>query len=81
MIKQRPDHAIAGDTVRERIIIAMPREGYEAMLDTMVKWARFGNLFAYEEDADRLSLQQWRQRRVMAKRLGIRLGAARAPEI
>jgi len=43
--------------IRELIIIAMPRENYEAMFDTMVRWARFGNLFAYEEDSDRLSLQ------------------------
>jgi len=57
-LEQRPDHAIAGNTVREMIIIAMPREDYEAMFDTVVRWARFGNLFAYEEDADRLSLQQ-----------------------
>ena len=46
-----------GDIVREMIIMAMPREEYEAMFETMVRWARFGNLFAYEEDADRLSLQ------------------------
>jgi NitT/TauT family transport system ATP-binding protein len=46
-----------GDIVREMIIMAMPREDYETMFDTMVRWARFGNLFAYEEDADRLSLQ------------------------
>jgi NitT/TauT family transport system ATP-binding protein len=39
------------------IIMAMPREDYETMFDTMVRWARFGNLFAYEEAADRLSLQ------------------------
>jgi NitT/TauT family transport system ATP-binding protein len=48
---------VNGDIVREMIIMAMPREEYEAMFDTMVRWARFGNLFAYEEDADRLSLQ------------------------
>jgi NitT/TauT family transport system ATP-binding protein len=46
-----------GDIVREMIIMAMPREDYETMFDTMVRWGRFGNLFAYEEDADRLSLQ------------------------
>ena len=32
-------------------------EHYEAMFDVMVRWARFGNLFAYEDDADRLALQ------------------------
>ncbi len=47
----------SGDLVREMIILALPSENYDAMFDTMVRWARFGNLFAYEDDADRLSLQ------------------------
>jgi NitT/TauT family transport system ATP-binding protein len=57
LLTQQPDNAVGADMVRELIIIAMPREDYQAMFDTMVRWARFGNLFAYEEDADRLSLQ------------------------
>jgi len=57
LLLQHPDNAVSADTVREMIIMALPRENYEAVFDTMVRWARFGNLFAYEEDADRLSLQ------------------------
>jgi NitT/TauT family transport system ATP-binding protein len=54
---QREEGEASGDLVREMIIIALPREKYEEMFETMVRWARFGNLFAYEDDADRLSLQ------------------------
>src|SRR5581483_10996748 len=54
---QREEGEVIGDMVREMIIMALPRENYEEMFATMVRWARFGNLFAYEEDADRLSLQ------------------------
>ncbi|HYM61046.1 MAG TPA: nitrate/sulfonate/bicarbonate ABC transporter ATP-binding protein [Thermoanaerobaculia bacterium] len=57
LLAQRPDHAITADIVREMIIMALPSEHHEAMFDTMVRWARFGNLFAYEDDADWLSLQ------------------------
>src|SRR5438128_963654 len=57
LLANRPDQSVDGDTIREMIIIALPRENYEAMFDVMVRWARFGNLFAYEDDADRLSLQ------------------------
>lgn len=57
LLRQQPDQEVSADDVREMIIFAMPRENYDAMFDTMVRWARFGNLFAYEEDADRLSLQ------------------------
>ena len=51
------EESVNGDIVREMIIMAMPREDYETMFDTMVRWGRFGNLFAYEDAADRLSLQ------------------------
>jgi NitT/TauT family transport system ATP-binding protein len=54
---QREEGEVSGDMVREMIILALPRENYEEVFETMVRWARFGNLFAYEDDADRLSLQ------------------------
>jgi NitT/TauT family transport system ATP-binding protein len=54
---QREEGEVSGDIVREMIILALPREKYEEIFETMVRWARFGNLFAYEDDADRLSLQ------------------------
>jgi NitT/TauT family transport system ATP-binding protein len=57
MLTQRPDRGVRADLVREMIILSLPRQNYEDMFDTLVRWARFGNLFAYEEDADWLSLQ------------------------
>jgi NitT/TauT family transport system ATP-binding protein len=57
LLLDRGEEGISADVAREMIIMAMPRENYEAVFDTMVRWARFGNLFAYEEDADWLSLQ------------------------
>ncbi len=54
---QREGGEVNGDMVREMIILALPRENYEEVFETMVRWARFGNLFAYEDGADRLSLQ------------------------
>jgi hypothetical protein len=57
MLEQQQDHGASGDLVREMVILALPRENYEEMFDTLVHWARFGNLFAYEDDADWLSLQ------------------------
>src|SRR5216684_1292010 len=54
---QREGGEVGADIVREMIILALPRENYQEMFETMVRWARFGNLFAYEDDTDRLSLQ------------------------
>ena len=57
LLLERGEEGIGADVAREMIIMALPRENYEDIFDTMVRWARFGNLFAYEEDADWLSLQ------------------------
>ncbi len=54
---QREEGEVDAGIVREMIIMALPLEKYEEVFETMVRWARFGNLFAYEDVADRLSLQ------------------------
>lgn len=43
--------------VREAIAAALPQENDERLFGTLVRWARFGNLFAYDEDDRKLSLQ------------------------
>ncbi len=48
---------VDAEVIHERITAMMPQEKYESVFDTMVRWARFGNLFAYDEDTDRVSLQ------------------------
>jgi len=35
----------------------MPHESYDRVFDTLVQWARFGDLFAYDEGSERLTLQ------------------------
>jgi NitT/TauT family transport system ATP-binding protein len=54
-LQQHPDEPIPADEVKETIIIALPHENYETMFDTMVRWARFGNLFAYDEDTEKIT--------------------------
>jgi NitT/TauT family transport system ATP-binding protein len=56
-LQQHPDEAIPADDVKEMIIIALPHENYEVMFDTFVRWARFGNLLAYDEDSEKISLE------------------------
>jgi NitT/TauT family transport system ATP-binding protein len=57
VLSTQPGQTVNAEIIRELIIITMPRENYEAIFDTMVRWARFGNLFAYDEDTDKLSMQ------------------------
>jgi NitT/TauT family transport system ATP-binding protein len=45
------------DFVLELIAVQTPNEDYEAMFDTFVQWARFADLFAYDELTETLGLQ------------------------
>jgi len=56
-LQGHPDEPIPADEVKEMIIIALPHENYEVMFDTIVRWARFGNLFAYDEDTEKITLE------------------------
>lgn len=45
------------DEVRERLAQLLPNENPEFTFDTLINWARFGNLLAFDEDSDEVSLQ------------------------
>ncbi len=49
--------AIGSDIIKEMIVFQMPAENFDRVFDTFVRWARFGNLFAYNEDTEEMSLQ------------------------
>lgn len=57
LVEHDPDHAIDADLVRETIVLGMPQENYETLFQTFVAWSRFGNLFAYDEDRQKISVQ------------------------
>jgi NitT/TauT family transport system ATP-binding protein len=58
LLQREPEHAIDRDFVLETIIMAMPHENYERVFNTFVRWARFGDLFAYDEASEKLMLQE-----------------------
>lgn len=45
------------DEVQERLAQLLPNENPEFTFDTFINWARFGNLLAFDEDSDEVSLQ------------------------
>jgi NitT/TauT family transport system ATP-binding protein len=57
VLKREPQHAIERDFVLETIIMHMPQENYERVFNTFVRWARFGELFTYDETTETISLQ------------------------
>jgi len=57
LLRSSPDGEIDAETIHMLISQLMPHEKYETVFDTLVSWARFGNLFDYDEDTERLSLE------------------------
>lgn len=41
------------DEVQERLAQLLPNENPEFTFQTLINWARFGNLLAFDEDSDR----------------------------
>jgi NitT/TauT family transport system ATP-binding protein len=45
------NHRVDREFVLDLIALHMPNEDYERLFDTFVNWARFGELFAYDEES------------------------------
>lgn len=57
-LRREPKHEIDRDLLLETIIMHMPQENYEKVFNTFIRWARFGDLFAYDEASETISLQE-----------------------
>src|SRR5262249_6804965 len=54
VLQRQPDRTVDSDFVLETIVTRMPHENYEKVFQTFVRWARFGDLFAYDETTQRI---------------------------
>ncbi len=57
ILNSRSRNEIHRDELIELIQANMPQENYDRVLDTFIRWARFGDLFAYDENEQMISLQ------------------------
>jgi NitT/TauT family transport system ATP-binding protein len=53
-----PNHAVDAFSIYEMLVLWLPQENYENLFETLVGWARFGDLFEYDENTRRLSLPE-----------------------
>lgn len=58
LIERQPGKEAEKDLVIEKIVIALPTENWDKTFETVVRWARFGRLFSYDEDTDRLRVPE-----------------------
>jgi NitT/TauT family transport system ATP-binding protein len=49
-LEAEPNHRLPRDFVLELIVLRMPAEDYERVFTTWIGWARYGDLFAYDEE-------------------------------
>ena len=56
VLARQPGHSVDRDFVLETIVLRMPTENYAKIFETLVRWARFGNLFTFDERRQTLSL-------------------------
>ncbi len=52
-----PEHRLPRDFVLETIVLRMPSEDYERLFQVWIGWARYGDLFAYDEIQGMVELQ------------------------
>ncbi len=57
LLRQGRDHAIDRDFVLDTLVLHMPQENCERIFDVFIGWARYGNLFAYDETTEQITLQ------------------------
>jgi len=48
-LQKEPSHQLDQDFIHEMIILQYPYESYESMFKTVIGWARYGELFSYDE--------------------------------
>jgi NitT/TauT family transport system ATP-binding protein len=56
-MQRQPDHTIDRDFLLETLILRLPEENAEKLFETFIRWARFGNLFAYDERTGVIAMQ------------------------
>jgi NitT/TauT family transport system ATP-binding protein len=56
-LQRQDEHRVDRDFVLELIAVHMPNEDFEAMFDTFIGWARFADLFSYDEERGEVALQ------------------------
>ena len=54
---RRAGGRIDGDLVRETLILNLPQGNYEKEFATVVNWASYGDLFAYDDISGQISMQ------------------------
>jgi NitT/TauT family transport system ATP-binding protein len=56
-LQKLPEHEVDKDFLLETLVMHLPDEKYDEQFRIFIGWARFGNLFAYDEATEKITLQ------------------------
>jgi NitT/TauT family transport system ATP-binding protein len=57
-LQRHPGHTADRDSMLEMLVLWLPQENYERLFHTIIGWARYGNLFVYDETRETVSLME-----------------------
>jgi NitT/TauT family transport system ATP-binding protein len=55
VLRREPGRTVDRDFLLETFVLRLPQENYEQLFHTFIGWARFGNLFTYDESRQTIS--------------------------
>lgn len=58
LVTRSEERSLDEESLRAIIVEHMPQENGDNVFDAFIRWSRYGNLFAYDEDTARLTLQE-----------------------
>ncbi|SRR5579871_686602 len=79
MLSKHPRAKLDAELIQETIIFNLPNENFEKTFETFVQWARYGNLFAYDEDTQKIFYPRKRQYKPRPKANGKSDGNGNTP--
>jgi NitT/TauT family transport system ATP-binding protein len=57
-LKRNPGEGVPKMFVLETLVLHLPQEDFEQQFNSLIQWARFGELFAYNEATEEITLSQ-----------------------
>src|SRR3954469_13995087 len=56
LLEKAPEQELDSDVVFEELALLLPLENPRAMFNTLVNWGRYGQIFGYSRDTDKIYL-------------------------
>ena len=56
LVEKQPGKETNSDLILEKIVMALPTENWDTTFETVIRWARFGNLLRYDATSQKIAV-------------------------